>query len=228
MEPLVSVVVPLLADEAHAQQLLSTLRPDPRVEVIYACAGDAPRLAAMAAGRDDVRIVRTGRGRGLQMNAGAAGARGAWLLFLHADSTLPPDWLAVFARSVGRASGGWFRFALDDRAWQARAIEWGVRWRVRLFRLPYGDQGLFVRRDTFEQLGGFRELPLMEDVDFVRRLVATTAVVELPVPLVTSARRWRQDGWVRRSVRNVVLVTLYFAGVRPARLARWYRAQSGG
>ena len=114
-----------------------------------------------------------------------------------------------------------FQFALDDRAWQARLIERGVALRVRLFRLPYGDQGLFVRRRTFAALGGYREIALMEDVEFVRRLVTAGRVVELPHALVTSARRWRRDGWFRRSARNLTLLSLYFCGVPPRVLARW-------
>ncbi|HEY6360144.1 MAG TPA: hypothetical protein VIX63_03530, partial [Vicinamibacterales bacterium] len=124
------------------------------------------------------------------------------------------------------AVGGWFRFALDDAAWQARVIERGVAWRVRLFGLPYGDQGLFVRRDTFRTLGGFRELPLMEDVEFVRRLGRAGRPFELPLPLVTSSRRWRRDGWWRRSARNLAILACYLAGVSPARLARWYSRDS--
>ena len=111
--------------------------------------------------------------------------------------------------------GGWFRFALDDAAWQARLIERGVAWRVRILRLPYGDQGLFVRRSTFAELGGYHDIALMEDVEFVRRLVNTGTVVEVPRAITTSARRWRRDGWFRRSARNMTLLGLYFCGVPP-------------
>jgi GT2 family glycosyltransferase len=126
------------------------------------------------------------------------------------------------ATARGGLVGGWFRFALDTPRWQARIIERLVAFRVRAWKLPYGDQGLFVRRDVFTRLGGYREWPLMEDVEFVRRLRRAGPVAELPVVLTTSARRWERDGWFRRSARNLVLVSLYFAGVSPARLARWY------
>ena len=194
---------------AAAQRLLADIRGHSRVEIIVVDA-------------DDPQWELGAPGRARQMNAGAARARGDWLLFLHADSRLPHGWLTTFDLHTRGVEGGWFRFALDDTAWQARAIERGVRWRVRLFRLPYGDQGIFVRRSTFVAMGGYREIALMEDVDFVRRLVARAAVVELPIALATSSRRWRRDGWWRRSVRNVVLLALYFAGVSPSRLARWY------
>jgi rSAM/selenodomain-associated transferase 2 len=225
--PTVSVVVPVAGDQEAAEQLLAQIPPDPRVEVILADGGGNPLLEAMTRARQDVRVVRSARGRARQMNSGAAVAHGEWLIFVHADSTLPNGWLDVFLREASRtegaiASGGWFQFALDDPSWQARLIERGVRWRVRLFRLPYGDQGLFVRRHIFNTLGGYRELPLMEDVEFARRFIAAGPVIELPVALATSARRWRADGWFRRSLLNMGLVLLYFAGVNPQRLARWY------
>jgi len=222
MTPKLSVVVPVLADEEGVVRLLGQIPAGSGVEIVVVDGGGAHLLDRLLAERPDVIPIRTRRGRAHQMNAGAAAAHGEWLLFLHADCQLPPDWLPVLLATPGRAVGGWFRFALDDRAWQARLIERAVAMRVRFLRLPYGDQGIFVRRPMFEALGGYRDLPLMEDVDFVRRLVVSGPVVELPLPLVTSARRWRRDGWFRRSARNVALVSLYFAGVAPARLARWY------
>jgi hypothetical protein len=159
------------------------------------------------------------------MNAGAAAVTGHWLLFLHADSRLPEGWLEALQAAPGPAIGGWFRFALEDDAWQARVIERGVALRVRVLRLPYGDQGIFVRASVFRALHGFRDVPLLEDVEFVRRLVRTGPVYELPVALATSSRRWRRDGWFRRSARNLAIVSCYLAGVSPERLARWYRGR---
>lgn len=218
----VSVIVPVLDDAAAAERLLAQFRPDSRVEIIIADGGGDPAISALAAHRDDVTVVRSAPGRAVQMNAGAARSRGDWLLFLHADSTLPDGWIEAFAGIARDRAGGWFRFALDERAWQARAIERAVRWRVRWLRLPYGDQGIFVRREVFVAMGGYRELPLMEDVEFVRRLTKHHMVVELPLALTTSARRWRRDGWFTRSGRNVALLAAYFAGVRTERLARLY------
>lgn len=220
---MVSVVIPILADRNTARQLIARIPADVRAEIIIAEAGSEPGLEMLSHGRPDVTVLHTQQGRGRQMNAGAGLARGEWLLFLHADSQLPSDWLDLFqSHYVRDAVGGWFQFALDDPAWQARTLERAVAWRVRLLRLPYGDQGLFVRRSTFAALGGYRDIELMEDVDFVRRLVAAGQVVEMPSAIVTSSRRWRRDGWFRRSARNVTLLGLYFCGVSPRVLARWY------
>lgn len=220
--PLVTIVVPVLADAEVAGQLLAQLPPDPDVEVVVVDGGHDERLARVALEHPHVRLLHATPGRAHQMNVGAKDAAGEWLLFLHADSELPSGWQQALAGIHQAVIGGWFRFALDDTAWQARVIERLVRWRVRRLRLPYGDQGLFVRREMFRMLGGFRELPLLEDVEFVRRLVRSGPVRELALPLRTSARRWRRDGWFRRSSMNLTIVALYFAGVSPARLARWY------
>jgi len=223
MAPLVSVIVPVFDDSDAARALLAGIRPDARLEVVLADGGVDPRLDRLAAERADTTVVRSTRGRGRQMNTGAARARAPWLLFVHADSRMPPGWLGHFAALPSDVVGGWFRFALDDGAWQARLIERGVAWRVRLLKLPYGDQGFFVRRDAFDRLGGYRELPLMEDVDFVRRLRRMGRCVEIPLALPTSARRWRREGWWRRTAGNAALITLYLAGVSPSTLARWSR-----
>jgi rSAM/selenodomain-associated transferase 1 len=158
------------------------------------------------------------------MNAGAAVAGGRWLLFLHADSELPPDWLDVLARADERndSVGGAFRLSIDSHAWQARVIEAGVRLRLALVGLPYGDQAPFVRTHIFQAIGGYRDLPLMEDVDFVRRLRTIGRIDISQAPVVTSARRWKRDGWFRRSGRNITLATQFLLGVSPARLAQAY------
>ena len=222
--PLLTVVIPVLADAGAAERLTAQIGADPAVEVVIVDGGHDERLASIAGARSQTRLIRTEPGRARQMNAGARIANGEWLLFLHADSRLPNGWQEALSSVDARAIGGWFRFALDDTAWQARVIERLVAWRVSRLRLPYGDQGLFVRRGAFHSLGGFREQPLLEDVEFVRRLVAAGPVAELPLPLLTSARRWRYDGWFRRSARNTAIVSLYFAGVAPETLERWYGA----
>jgi rSAM/selenodomain-associated transferase 2 len=221
--PVVTVVIPVLSDTDAAARLLAQLAPDPRVDVVVVDAGGDTGVERLAAARPGTRLHRSTPGRARQMNLGARDAAGEWLFFVHADSVLPAGWLPAIAALGPEIAGGWFRFALDDAAWQARALERLVAWRVQLFRLPYGDQGFFVRLGVFRALGGFRDWPLLEDVEFVRRLVRHGPTAELPLPLQTSARRWRRDGWLRRSARNLTTLLLYFAGVPPDRLNRWYQ-----
>jgi glycosyltransferase involved in cell wall biosynthesis len=164
-------------------------------------------------------------GRGRQLMAGAAAARGDWLLFLHADTQLDPGWkqaVEMFrADPANRNKAAVFRFALDDPSPQARRLERIVAWRVRWMGLPYGDQGLLIHRDFYHALGGFKPLPLMEDVDLMRR-IRRARIVVLPIAARTSAERWRRDGWLLRSFRNLTCLALYFAGVSPRLIKRLY------
>jgi len=223
MIPRVTIISPVLKDTDALRALLAQLPTTPELEIVVVDGGSDPEIDIAVRARKGATLRRSAPGQAHQMNVGAKSAAGEWLLFLHADSTLPSGWLPAIAGLGDAPAGGWFRFALDDSAWQARVIEHFVAWRVRYLRLPYGDQGLFVRRRIFDQLGGFREMPLMADVEFVRRLVLAGPMAELPLSLGTSSRRWRRDGWWRRSIKNITILSLYVTGVPPARLARWYR-----
>lgn len=226
-DPLVSVIVPVLDDTDQLADLLRTWPKGSTQEAQLIVVSGAPPDEAMTAlidARQDVVWLASPPGRGRQMNVGAAAARGRWLLFLHADVRLPPDWLAVI-HAADRAPGivgGSFRLTLDSPTRAARLVEWGVRQRVRWLGMPYGDQALFVRRDVFEALGGYRPLPLMEDVDFVRRLRRYGRLLHSDLPVRVSARRWERCGWVRTSAVNSAVLLLYFAGVPTSALARLY------
>jgi rSAM/selenodomain-associated transferase 2 len=215
-----SIIIPVYRDtDALARTLASTDLGGAEV-IVVSTAADAESLARLREARADIRWVEAARGRATQMNAGAAVARGSWLLFLHADTQLPRDWQSAVARAGRRADVvfGCFRFALDSPRVMARAIEWGVRLRVALFGLPYGDQAIFVRRDAFDAIGGYRTMPIMEDVDLVRRLHETGRLWRASNVAVTSARRWERLGWVRVTVQHLRLILLYFLGVAPERL----------
>ena len=221
----ISVVIPVWRDTPQLLALLDSLPGRPDLEIVVAATTDEfPGVQREVADRPRVRAVAASRGRGAQMNAGARLATGDWLLFLHADSQLAAKAFDEIVRlsADSKTVGGAFRFTLDASGWQARLIEWGTAQRTRWFQLPYGDQGIFVRRRIFERLGGFHEIPLMEDVEFVRRLRRTGRLHRSRLPLITSARRWDRDGWFRRTGQNWLLMTMYASGVSPRRLARRY------
>lgn len=221
----VSVIIPVLNDAgALARTLQSTALANagPSVQIIV-CATESDRASLEPLQRQhaNVRWIFSPRGRARQMNAGAAAADGRWLLFLHADTQLPSNWREAIANADRdpRVSIGCFRFALDSSSLWARVIELGVRLRVAAFRLPYGDQALFVRRDDFVAEGGYADIPIMEDVDLVRRFCRRGRLLCAANPVVTSARKWERDGWIRRTARHLRLIVLYFLGVTPERLA---------
>ena len=224
-EPLVSVVIPVWRDEGPLAAALERLRLQPDVEVIVASTlGEESLHQRIRQQYPRVLVTEAPRGRASQMNGGAAMARGRWLLFLHADTELPADWLEVIKECEGRGqiAAGAFRLALDSRDWRARVIEAGVRLRVALFGLPYGDQALFVRSQVFKSIGGFQDMPLMEDVDFVRRVKRVGTLFAARATVRTSARRWERDGWVRRSLQNIGLAARFIGGSSPSRLAQRY------
>jgi rSAM/selenodomain-associated transferase 2 len=217
----VSIVVPVWRDADALERTLVTTDWTGVEVIVAATAGDASLDPVRAAHRDIIWIEAP-LSRATQMNAGAAVAGGRWLIFLHADTQLPREWRdAVDAadRDPG-VSLGCFRFALDSQSPFARVIEAGVAARVGVFGLPYGDQALFVRREVFEAIGGYAVVPIMEDVDLVRRLRAEGRLFRSRLRAVTSARRWEEDGWIRRTARHLGLILRYLTGTPPERLVR--------
>lgn len=222
--PRISVVIPTLNAAAHLAAALDPIRGNVE-EIIIADGGSTDDTCHIAAAADG-RVVRSEKGRGQQMRAGAAAASGDWLLFVHADTVLPAGWQedvsAHAADPVNANRAAVFSFALDDTSVQARRMERLVAWRTRRLGLPYGDQGLLVSRDFYDRLGGFRAIPLMEDVDIVRRIGRRNLTV-LDARAVTSAERYRRGGWWGRPVRNIFCLMLYFLRVPPRILVRLYR-----
>jgi len=226
--PKLSIVIPTLnAAEtlgATIAVLAEAVTAGLATEVIVVDGGSRDATPALAEGCG-ARVIAAARGRGGQLAAGADAAHGEWLLFLHADAVLEPGWAAAVMRFTARHENEMraaaFRFALDDDSAAARRLEKLVAWRCRRLGLPYGDQGLVIARAFYDRLGGFRPLPLMEDVDFVRR-IGRRRLDMLDARAVTSAARYRRDGWLLRSARNLCCLTLYFLGLPPRLIQRLY------
>ncbi len=217
---MLSVVIPTLNAGAHLRRCLEAIKGGGELVVVDGGSGDDTCDIARQFG---ATLVTARRGRGSQLGVGAEQARGDWLLFLHADTQLGPGWREAVRRHMADhpQRAACFAFRLDDPSWQARVLERGVALRFLILALPYGDQGLLISRRLYREIGGFRSLPLMEDVDLVRR-IGRGRLRTLHVPAITSAERWRQDGWWRRSARNLSCLALYGLGVSLARIARLY------
>jgi rSAM/selenodomain-associated transferase 2 len=221
----ISAIVPTLNAAEMLAQLVAALREAVIVdEVVVVDGGSCDETVSLARGAG-ARVVEAARGRGTQLAAGAGAASGDWLLFLHADCCLEPGWEFAVSAFCGAPQAdrhaGYFDFALDDPAPWARRLERIAAWRCRNLALPYGDQGLLIARRLYDTVGGFAPVPLMEDVDLVRRL-GRRRLARIGARCIASARRYRQDGPWRRVSRNIFCLALYFAGLAPHRIARLY------
>jgi rSAM/selenodomain-associated transferase 2 len=227
----ISVILPTLNVAARLPATLESLIEgvaDGLVrEVIVSDAGSTDATRAIAEETGAV-YIDTARGRGPQLIAGADAARGDWLLFLHADTRLAPGWSKAVSvhlerhAATAKPKAAAFTLAFDSDASQAIWLARRANRRARWFGLPYGDQGLLIRTDQYRALGGFAPLPLMEDVDLVRRIGKARLAI-LPNLAITAADKYDRDGWRVRAWKNAGLLSLYLLGVSPERLARMYR-----
>jgi rSAM/selenodomain-associated transferase 2 len=228
MSPPLSIIIPTLDAGARLPATLAALGEGPERglvrEVLVVDGGSRDGTAALARAAG-ARVIDAPRGRGNQLAASAVAATGDWLFFLHADTRLGPGWAEAVAEFIGVAGNahraGYLRYRLDDPAPAARRLEALVAWRCRLLALPYGDQGLLIARRFYDELGGFRPLPLMEDVDFARR-IGRSRLSLIAADAVTSAARYRRGGYLARPLRNLGCLTLYFLGLPPHVLVRLY------
>lgn len=224
---MISVVIPVISEALMINRLIHHLRGlelSSELEVVVVD-GD-PGGSTLREIRDPhvVRLIGK-RGRGSQMNRGALAASGDTLLFLHADTRLPPDAGERIENCLASgAHAGAFRLGIDSEEKIFRIIEKGAWFRTFLTGIPYGDQAIFIKRDLFLKMGGYRNIPIMEDVEFMGRIKKNgKKVVVLPRKAMTSSRRWDREGVLYCTCRNWMLSLLFKAGVSPEKLVRFYK-----
>lgn len=227
---MISVILPTLNAERELAATLMALVPasvEGIVREVVIVDGGSTDATLPIADEAGANIISTSKGRGHQLALGGLEAKGPWLLFLHADTVLEPCWAGDAEQFIQRFekrrqdAAAAFRFTLDDEGLAPRLVEQLVGMRSSWLKLPYGDQGLLIKKSFYEDLGGFSELPLMEDVEIVRRIGRKRMHI-LPSQAVTSAIRYQEHGYVRRIARNLYCLGLYFAGVAPKDIVRSY------
>lgn len=214
-------MIPALHEADRIRACVASARA-PGVEVVVVDGGsrDATARRAQEAG---ARVLRSAPGRARQLASGVVATRAETILFLHADTTLPPGWEGAVRAALADPGvvGGAFRLRFDERGPAMRVVEWGARLRVALTGLAYGDQALFARRAALEAIGGVPQVPVMEDVELVRALAGEGRLVWLPLAVTSSARRYRRGGVLRTWLAHAGALIAFRAGVDRARIARW-------
>jgi len=223
---MISVVIPTHNEAGHLPLTLAALVPaamDGLVREVIVSDGGSTDGTLEAADEAGAKIVTSVKGRGQQLAAGCALAKGPWLLILHADSRLAVGWETIALSHIRQQAdrAGYFKFQLDDPSLIARVWEMGVALRCRLLALPYGDQGLLISKALYEAAGGFEAVPLMEDVGLVRRL-GRKRLRALEGKILTRSERFRKAGYFSRTLRNWSLLLRYLMGTDPARLVKSY------
>lgn len=226
--PELSIIIPVLNEANSIQTVLQTIQTacddSQKIEIIVVDGGSQDETVKLARQAGAI-VITTQPGRAHQMNAGAKLAAGKVLLFLHADTRLPHHFETYIQQILTQPEviAGAFQLQIDGKERGLRWVEWGVLCRSRFLQLPYGDQALFLRADTFWQLQGFPELPIMEDFVLVRSLQTLGKIAIVSAPVTTSARRWQKLGVLKTTLINQLVIAAYFLGVPLQQIARWYR-----
>lgn len=219
----ISIIIPVKNEEKRLGRLLDFLGRYPGLEIIVVDGGSSDRTKQIASSRN-IRVIDCPPGRGMQLKKGAENAGGTIFFFLHCDSILPknfPELIQDTLQIPGTAAGA-FSLGINNIKNVFRLIEQGVKLRSSLLQMPFGDQGLFLYKETYLRSGGFSDQPLFEDVDLVRQLKKMGKIRIVSEKIMTSARRWNQNGIVRTTVSNLFFMLMYWIGISPSTLADWY------
>ena len=217
----ISVIIPVLNE---AENIAATIASTKNVEVIVVDGGSQDSTVQIAKELGVKVLVFNTANRAQQMNAGAQTATGEILLFLHADTRLPIQFDTMVYRAMAKnVVAGAFALRIDNALWRLRLVEMGVNMRSRIFALPYGDQAIFLNAQLFHELGGFANLPIMEDFELICRLRRKGRIAIISTPIITSKRRWQKLGIIQTIFINQVAIIAYLLRISPQRIADWYR-----
>ncbi len=221
----ISVILPVLNEQELLPQTLQAIQNhgDENVEIIVSDGGSTDKTLEIARNYTD-KVISAQRGRGNQMNRGASLAKGDVLFFLHGDSRIGLGGMEAIRNAFQdkHVVGGAFSLVIDSSHVGLKLISGMANFRTWMTHIPYGDQGIFVKRAVFDRLGGFGDLPLMEDLDFCRRLKREGRMMILNDKMMTSPRRWEKEGILKVTIRNQFFLLLYYMGLSPANFIRWY------
>ena len=223
-----SVIIPAMNESAQIRAAIQSARKGFPLEIIVVDGGSGDDTVQVAS-KAGATVIQSPRGRAVQMNAGAGISRGCHLLFLHADTRLPDGYPVHIRRILNdSAVGGAFRFGIAQQFSGRRLVEWMTNFRARYFQMPYGDQAIFIRRQDFIKMGGYKPMPIMEDYEFVRRLKRRGRIVIVDATALTSGRRWLWLGMLRTTLINQLVIAGYHCGVVPEKLGNFYRNAKNG
>ncbi len=226
LKPRISIIIPTLNEENNIADTLSSAANTPNTEILVADGGSGDMTVEVAESYG-AEVIVSAPGRATQQNAAAVKAGGEILLFLHADTVLPEKYDEHIHTALSRHNvvAGAFLLNIDDDALGLRVISRFANWRARRLLMPYGDQGIFVKKDTFRQIGGFPEIPIMEDYELMRRLQRVGRIVLLPYSIDTSPRRWRKLGILKTTIINQLVILGYHFGASPDKLSKLYNRE---
>lgn len=222
-----SVIIPVLNESSIINQTIEHVyRIGKGVDLeVIVVDGDNEGRTLYSVRRNDVQKITSPKGRGIQMNAGASVAKGEVLVFLHTDTELPDGAFGAMSKVMDsdEYAGGAFDLGINSKKLVFRLIEHAVYVRTRFTGIPYGDQVIFVKKDCFKTMNGFQRIPLMEDVELMKRIKRSgKKICIIPQKVQTSARRWEKEGILYCSLRNCALITLYNLGIHPDKLVKFY------